>query len=168
MIYGIIGTTQGGTSAVAAVVRDLGVPLEGLARCLDDGELFGPTEFPEEVVTERNAKYGTWAWKYPIPYRPVEYPILSHTDRIIVVWRDPLARAIHRRDFNAPNMTVFEEWFELSDTFRRIEQPHLHVSYEKILTKPEESVRNIADFLGIPYKQSAVRAIDHVKGYDAN
>lgn len=168
MILGIIGATQGGTSATAAVVKELGLPLDGLARCLDDAELFGPVSFPEEVVARRNGQYGNWAWKYPIAYLPEEYPVLAHTDKLIVVWRDPIARAVHRRDLNAPNQTIFDEWFELADTFKRIKQPHLHVSYEKLLTKPEESVRTIADFLGVPYKQSAVKAIDHVKGYDAN
>lgn len=168
MIIGIIGATQGGTSAVAAVVRDLGVPLHGLARCLDDGELFGPVHLPKHIVAQRNQMYGTWAWKYPIAYRPNEYPLLGMTDKLIVVWRDPLARAVHKRDFNAPNMTVFDEWFELAGTFRTIPTPHLHVSYEKLLVKPEESVRTIADFLEVPYNSSAVRVINPEKGYDAN
>lgn len=168
MILGIIGATQGGTSAVAAVVKELGLPLEGLARCLDDAELFGPVDFPEEVVARRNGQYGNWAWKYPIAYLPSEYPILAHTDKLIIVWRDPLARSIHKRDFNAPNMTVFNEWFELAKTWRKIPLPHLHISYEKLLVRPEESVRTIADFIGLPYKQSAVMKIDPDKGYDAN
>lgn len=168
MTIGIIGMTQGGTSAVAAVVRGLGVHLDGLDRCLDDGELFGPVKFPQEIVDERNRKYPLWAWKYPIPHIPAEYPILNQTDKLIVVWRDPIARAVHRRDLNAPNLTVFKEWFELANTFRNIKTPHLHVSYEKVLQKPEEMVQTIADFINVPYKQSAVRAIDPVKGYDAN
>ena len=168
MVIGIIGTTQGGTSAVAAIVKALGVPLSGLDRCLDDAELFGPVKFPQNVVDERNSKYPLWAWKYPIANTPAEYPILNQTDRLIIVWRDPIARAVHRRDLNAPNMTVFKEWFEVVNSYRNVRGPHLHVSYEKVLQKPEEMVQAIADFINVPYKQSAVRAIDPVKGYDAN
>lgn len=164
MIIGIIGMTQGGTSAVAAVVRELGIPLQGLPRCLDDAALFGPEEIPMGIVRQRTLEHPKWAWKYPIAYSKE----LDFTTHFIVVWRDPLARAIHRRDFNAPNPTVFDEWFTLAETFRSVPRPHLHVSYEKLLQHPETSVQTIADFLGVSYKQSAAQTINPKLGYDAN
>lgn len=164
MIIGIIGMTQGGTSAVAAVVRELGVFLQGLPRCLDDAALFGPEEIPHGIVQQRTLEHPKWAWKYPIPYSEE----LDFTTHFIVVWRDPLARAIHRRDFNAPNPTVFDEWFEIAPTFRNIPRPTLHVSYEKLLQHPEKTVQTIADFINEPYKQSAACVIDPKAGYDAN
>ena len=162
MIIGIIGMTQGGTSAVASVVKSLGVPMWGLDRTLDDAELFGPVEIPQAVITERNMSNPLWAWKYPVGYSGD----LDFSDKIIVVWRDPIARSTHRRDLNAPNMTVFDESFERMDTFRRIRQPHLHVSYEKLLQKTPEVVQMIADFIGVPAVKDAVRAVDAQKGYE--
>ena len=164
MVVGIIGTTQGGTSAVAAVVKSLGVPLEGLDRCLDDAALFGPVEIPQEVIADRNQKHPHWAWKYPMAYSKD----LDFTDRFIVVWRDPVARAVHKRDFNAPNPVIFKEWFEITNTFLEIPQPVLHVSYEKLLVYPQKSVQTIADYLNVAVNPQAVAAINQKAGYDAN
>lgn len=161
MIIGIIGMTQGGTSAVAAVVRALGYPIEGLDRTLDDAELFGPEKIPQNIVQARGTR---WAWKYPVAY---DYT-LDFSDKFIVVWRDPIARATHHRDLNAPNQTIFDEWFTITDTYRTIPKPHLHVSYEKLLTKTSETVQMIADFLEVPNNSSALRAVNHLKGYDWN
>lgn len=159
MIAGIIGMTQGGTSAVASVVKALGYPMWGLDRTLDDAELFGPVEVPKEVIRKRGDR---WACKYPMAYGPE----LDFVDKIIVVWRDPVARATHRRDLNSVNQPVFDESFELMETFRHVKQPHLHVSYEKLLTRTEENVQMIADFLGVPATKEAVQAVDWQKGYE--
>lgn len=156
--------TQGGTSAVAAVVRELGVFLQGLPRCLDDAALFGPEEIPAGIVRQRTLEHPKWAWKYPVPYSKE----LDFTTHFIVVWRDPVARAIHRRDFNAPNQQVFDEWFTIAPTFLHIPRPTLHVSYEKLLQHPETSVQTIADFIGQPYNPKVLSVIDPKRGYDAN
>lgn len=162
MIIGIIGMTQGGTSAVASVVKALDVPMWGLDRTLDDAELFGPIKIPTEVIEKRNSLKTLWAWKYPLAYSHE----LDFSDKFIVVWRDPIARATHRRDLNAPNMSVFNESFELMESFRKIKKPHLHVSYEKLLQKTPEVVGSMADFIGVPVTPLALLAVDPKKGYE--
>jgi hypothetical protein len=164
MVIGIIGMTQGGTSAVAAVVRNLGFPLFGVPRCLDDAALFGPEEIPQSIIEQRIREHPKWAWKYPVAYSED----LDFSTHFIVVWRDPIARAVHRRDLNAPNPVVFDEWFEIAPTFSKISKPVLHVSYEKLLQHPQKQVQTIADFLGTPISLAAIQAVDPQKGYDAN
>lgn len=163
MITGIIGTTQGGTSAVAAVVKSLGVSITGLDRTLDDAGLFATDANHATVAKSRGTD---WAWKYPIAYIPHEYPVLKVTDRFIVVWRDPIARSVHHRDLNAPNMPVFNEWFDIVRTYKRVPGPVLHVSYEKLLVKTDETVQMIADFLDIPVTKEALLAVNAQKGYE--
>lgn len=167
MIVGILGTTQGGTSAVAAVVKALGLPMVGLDRTLDDHELFATAYTEghwEKILAERKEKFGThWAWKYPVAYEKK----FDFSDKFIVVWRDPIARAVHRKDLNAPRMDQVAEWYAITDTFLHIGKPVLHVSYEKLLQKPREVVQMIADFLEVRPNGTAIRVVNPQKGYEA-
>jgi hypothetical protein len=160
MIIGILGMTQGGTSAVASVVYSLGVKMYGLDRTLDDAELFGPPKIPLSVVKQRGPD---WAYKYPTNAKDHD---LSFTDKFIVVWRDPIARAVHRRDFNAPNPEYLKDYIPQAEKLLATPGPVLHVSYEKLLLHTQETCQTIADFLEKPLTKEALLAVDPQKGYE--
>lgn len=163
MITGIVGMEQGGTSAVAAVVKALGVTMYGTEMTLDDVELFGSTADRKKVVAGRT---GDWAWKYP--HRSTT-EMVPETDRYILVFRDPAARAVHRRDLNTARPEYIRDGLSyMSDVLSlyKTGKPVLYVSYEKLLTKTPQMVTMIADFLGKPVTDLAKKVVDAESGYN--
>lgn len=156
---------RGGTSATAAVVKSLGIPVHGTEHSLDDTELFGAYADVEKVVKGRR---GTWAWKYP--YDPAGgLERVPQTDKYILVLRDPAARAMNSKDFNTVTPEKIREsieWMGGLLPIYKTGKPVCYVSYEKLLTKTPEMVQVIADFVGKPVTDLAIRVIDAEKGYE--
>ena len=120
MITGIIGCERGGTSAVAVVVRALGIKMYGCDETLDDVEMFCKNPDRDAILSARG---DDWGWKYPHKYGTRD---VSYTDRFIVVYRDPIATA-SRGDALA-NILAWQE------SFSDIPSPKLEISYEKLIT----------------------------------
>lgn len=155
---------RGGTSAVAAVVKALGVTMHGSDMTLDDTELWGSRADRAAVMAGR---VGDWAWKYP--HRPDHTEEkLPQTDRYILVFRDPAARGMHNRDLNTVTPERIADGLEFMQRvllLYKTGKPVCFVSYEKLLTKTPEMVQVIADFVGKPVTPLAISVVDHQKGY---
>lgn len=172
MITGIVGMDRGGTSAVAVVVKALGVHMYGCDHTLDDTEMWGSRADRSAVLAQRNAlvqrnalhhPYG-WGWKYPFPWGRED---VSWTDRYIVVYRCPVARAVHGRAYNQLQAARVEDSLQKMKDLMLVPEPKLMVSYEKLLTDTRKVVQSIADFLEVPMNEDAIKVVDHVLGYES-
>lgn len=153
MITGIIGVQRGGTSAVAHVVFNLGLKMWGNKTTLDDHNLY------RDISLAKNRK-GDWAYKHPMIWQTGKTDIF--TDKYIFVFRDAVASA-QNGDVEPVEEKIFYR-HSLYSTFTS-NKPHLYISYEKLCKQPEKEVRRIADFIGVPVTDKAIKAVDFTKGY---
>lgn len=159
-VYGIFGNIGGGTSAVAGVVKILGIPMKGQPKTLDDDLLhFSAPSF--HILKERK---GTWAFKHPLLTDYIEeLHALIPNMKPIYVYRDPVAAAWrHTTKLNSPSL--FEEHLERQR--KMMEGPKgLHLSYERIIRDREKAVHQIAEYIDRPFNERAVEWLDPSKGY---
>lgn len=157
---------RGGTSATAAVVKALGVPIYGSEYSLDDTEMFGAYAERDEIVKSRQGS--DWAWKYPyLPEANIEE--VPQTDKYILVFRDPVARAVNSKDFNTATPEKIRESLDFMQKVLNIYKtgkPVCYVSYEKLLTCTPQMVQVIADFVGKPVNSLAIKVVNAEKGYE--
>lgn len=162
---GVFGQTKGGTSALAGVVNILGVPMWGREKTLDDTDMVLDTD---RTIQRRNEQYDIWGFKNPsLTPRVDELVPKLRNPHILFVLRDPVAiemslqqgRADDNKNF-LQRLRQFYTWMPSNPGY-----PWMPVSYEKLVTSTSEEVRNIADFLGCEFRQSAVDFINPGKGY---
>lgn len=160
--YAVFGLERGGTSAVAGIVRALGIDLgSGLDRNNEDFAFHERSlEEMKQVVAERNATHDVWGFKYPNAGQFL--PVLSRSLRnpfYIVVHRDPVATAHSRSRWDGEEterpamMALFEAGSrdQANVSFAlATDRPVLLVSNEKTESHREDLIREVADFLAVP------------------
>lgn len=159
IVFGIFGNVGGGTSAVAGVVKLLGIPMEGHPKTLDDNVLYA--SLPHfRILTERR---GTWAFKHPLLTDHVEEIAKRVNLKPIYVYRDPVAAA-WRHDTKMNTKEMFEEHLRRQQLMMN-GPDGLHLSYERIIRNRENAIQMIADYVGKEPNQKAVDWLDPSLGY---
>ncbi len=155
--FPIFGLPRGGTTAVAGCVRKMGVFIgNNLPVNLEDPEFSQGAMVTPKLVRSRNEEHDVWGWKFPNAsnYLDAIMPALRNP-RFIVVTRDQSANAnaITSRHGAFDKIRALEtvalqtqKNFSLIMRFRR---PTMFVSYEKLLLKTEQTVREISEFLNV-------------------
>jgi hypothetical protein len=156
----VFGCGRGGTSAVAGVLRELGVlfspathPLKhesSPVRYIDDQVDRAATQF---AIAEMNKSGETWGWKSPRDL--FSFPgwiSLVDNPHFVVVFRNPSATidSIIRHDdidFPVAALHVGEVQYELARFIAFSPLPLAVVSYEELCKSPEDHIRIIADWL---------------------
>lgn len=188
----VFGVPRGGTTMVARIVEQLGVPMgQDLPTNYEDPAFnfdFMPDEFKADrskmraslidAIHQRNQSHAVWGWKYP---RANIYlnQILEHVRRphLICVLRDPLAsslRPLGRKNFRSKpgKMTspikLMEQhlaWQNRNlEIIRKANCPSLVCSYEKAIVSPADFVQEIAGFIGLnPSSDRISFAVDQIK-----
>jgi hypothetical protein len=188
----VFGVPRGGTTMVARIVEQLGVPMgQELPANYEDQAFnfdFMPDEFKADrskmraslidSINQRNQHYSIWGWKYP---RANIYlnQILEHVRRphLICVLRDPLAssmRPLGRKNFRAKSgkisspLKLIEQhlaWQNRNlEIIRKSKCPSLICSYEKAIISPVEFVKEMADFIGLDSSSDRISfAADQIK-----
>lgn len=166
----VIGQARAGTTMVAAMLREMGVPVgERIGPVHEDNEMgafvesFGKGEVPADfvqAVAVRDKAHPVWAWKRPDLYSCLATvtPELRNP-RLVCILRDPAALAL--RNCISMSETGSEEAEALAflgaamDEQRAIFEavsaaklPTLLLSYEKALTRTDEFVAVLARFVG--------------------
>lgn len=189
----VFGVPRGGTTMVARIVEQLGVPMgQDLPTNYEDQAFnfdFMPDEFKAdrskmrasliEAIRQRNQSHSVWGWKYP---RANIYlnQILEHVRRphLICVLRDPLAsslRPMGRKDFRAKRGKLMGSPIKLIEQhlawqnrnleiIRKSNCPSLICSYEKAVVSPADFVKEIAGFVGLNSSSDRIAyAVDQIK-----
>lgn len=154
--FPVFGVPRGGTTAVAGCLQKLGVFIgDDLPMNLEDQEFAAINVNKRKVVQDRNKSFQVWGWKFPdaADYLDNVFDVLRNP-RLIVVTRDLAANSVaitsrHPRfdKVRAAEKVVIQTQKNHALVLRR-RCPPLFVSYEKLLWKTEQSVREIADFMG--------------------
>lgn len=178
--YVCIGLERGGTSAVAGVMRGLGVPIGDAAAGLD-----GNNEDPSfhakglgemrQTIRERNETYPVWGWKYPTAARYLPALIKDlRNPHFIVVYRDAVATALGRKKWDGDfldrdaRLSLHEASVatEANTSFALATgAPCLMVSYEKAMADKAALVAELAEFLGqeVPAGAAMSNFVDYLE-----
>ena len=188
----VFGVPRGGTTMVARIVEQLGVPMgQDLPANYEDQAFnfdFMPDEFKAnrsklhasliDSIKKRNRSHSVWGWKYP---RANIYlnQILEHVRRphLICVLRDPLASSLRplsrkstrnkpaKRTSPIKLMEQHLAWQNRNlEIIRKSNCPSLVCSYEKAIGSPQDFVEDMAGFIGLESCDERISsAVDQIK-----
>lgn len=160
----VIGLARGGTSAVAGVLREIGLPMgSNLGANHEDPEFLSKDiNHILEVIARRNGTFRKWGWKMP---HSSEY-ILRIADKIrnphvIVPYRNILSVSIsHMKHSEAAFETAFgyanARQSHLSEVVSKLRCPTMLVNYEELLHDPQKHIRRIAQFVDTELTESSL------------
>jgi len=154
-----LGVPRGGTSAIAGVMRKLGIFMgENVPNNHEDPEFISkPNPHRLSMIEKRNSAHSIWGWKDPnaVNYLHQIAPKLRNP-HFVIVSRDVIATTKghmrwHGREvkFAVGDVALQQQrnvFFALSG-----DAPVLFVSYEKAILNPTALVAEMAEFLGFPY-----------------
>ena len=188
----VFGVPRGGTTMVARIVEQLGVPMgENLPANYEDQAFnfdFMPDEYKADrskmhaslidSIQQRNQSHSVWGWKYPKAHIYLNQ-VLKHVRQphLICVLRDPLAsslRPLGRKNSRSksgkttPPIKVMEQhlmWQNKNlEIIRKSSCPSLICSYEKAVVNPEGFVKEMANFIGLDSSDQRISlAVDQIK-----
>lgn len=161
----VCGNFRGGTTAVAQLLDRLGIPMGEqmdpnnncedlvfqrllLSATLDRSEL-------DRLVEQRNAKYGTWGFKFPGAHLHMPEMLESFRNpRVIFVFRDPYAVADSEQRRTGQDLyRMMERTVEYNLRMTRLLQslscPTHPVSFEQLLLRPAAVIDRLLGFLSI-------------------
>lgn len=155
------GVTRGGTSAVAGLMRKLGVFMgDDVPNNHEDQEMVN-RGIPHrlQMIEKRNAAHKIWGWKDPnaVNYLNQLVPKLINPHYVIVS-RDPVATTKghmrwYARDakFAIGDVVVQQQRNVMFSLY--CDAPVLFVSYEKVLMNPGSFIAELTAFLEVPPPQ---------------
>lgn len=167
--YVCLGLERGGTSAVAGIMRALGLPMgEGMAGNNEDPDFQAKTlSALRNAIEERNARYDVWGWKFPTAVQ--QLPALLESLRnpyFVVVFRDVVATALSRNKWDGPNLRRRLEiaaheanaWTNMNLGFiLAARRPALLLSHEKLVLDQGSLIDEIAEVLGVDRPEGEFR-----------
>ena len=159
--YVCFGVVRGGTSAVAGVMRKLGVFMgDDVPNNHEDQEMVNRANPHRlQVIAKRNATHKIWGWKDPnaANYLNQLIPKLINPHYVIVC-RDPVAATMghmrwHAREakFAIGDIVVQQQRNVMFSLY--CDAPVLFVSYEKVLMNPGSFIAELTAFLDVPPPQ---------------
>lgn len=164
---GVFGNSRGGTSVVAGIVKILGVHLYSVRLSNDDDQL-RKTGDPWSLIAERNAEHDIWGFKNPSLLSSAKtMESMLRNPYYIFVSRDPIASLTQECDlFDTRFLANADERNKKFYTaLHEVGVPHIVFSYERLVQDPEKFVHRIADFIGLPFNELAVKFVNQKKGY---
>lgn len=165
----VTGIGRGGTSAMATVLYEAGLPRLGRIRrhTQEDwtlGTLLRERRFEAfaERARRRDAVYDVWGFKWPTAYHFPQAMASLRNPRFVVMHRDLVAMSVRNGlDNNLPGDAVawlrkVHLWQSQQIRFA-IESPYpcLCVSYEKLLTNTQQVLDRVSEFVGLSISNEA-------------
>ncbi len=159
----ISGVARGGTTLIAAALREAGLHLgTHLAELVgEDREMLailqsGHQRLLGSAIAARNAEHRDWGFKLPNLHAFLRHADVSRfrNPHLILVFRDPVAVAIRNMvsEYFDPlgsledSLTAMQALIEF---MRRADCPTLLLSYEKALIKPADFIAALVRFCGL-------------------
>lgn len=171
----VIGSTRGGTSAVAGAVRSLGVFMgQSLGRNHEDPKFLGTDhDFLLEQIHNRNKHHKVWGFKAPHAIDMIDFYMEHLTNpHFIVIYRNPLAvaQSIRTRTGNSirRGLNHVIDFYSKIDAFLDSnEAPTLLLNYEKMTEQKDVAVTGMVDFLGLDVSTDKLRKALSIIGPDS-
>ncbi len=180
----LMGIDRGGTSAAAAVVDAIGVPMgtsgDGhfetleFKQNLDDPACWRAMLAKIAALNNQHARWGAQVWNNPAATGRIAAEVRS--PHLLIVLRDVAAISQRRLSLPDETRTAHELLdFMLAETHRLLVHPTvlplptMLVSFERLRINPAHIVPHIADFMGVeltePLLQEAVSRVNLQGGY---
>jgi hypothetical protein len=169
----VLGVERGGTSMVAGIIRALGVNMGRRAGLNHEDPKFIADQDGKlaKAIKERNAEDAVWGFKMPKAVNKLDfleehlrapYYVIAHRNLAAVAdsWNqrgagqylDVLERALDYHQLILKHL-------------RKSRRPALIVNYERSVQEKEQTVRELASFLGLKVDEAAVqRAVEMITG----
>lgn len=169
--YVVCGVQRGGTSAVAAVMRALGIDMGRGGFNHEDPILLDRSDDLDGYISRRNAEHQVWGVK--VPHLALSLDILAEKLRapvFILTFRNPIAiadSAIVRGDLSlASALDRVQTYFDAMLGFaRKTAHPVLLVSYERAAGHPDRFVDEFTTAIAIqPDPQQRADAVACITG----
>lgn len=175
----VTGSQRGGTTAVAGAVRCLGIEFPNSDNSHENVDLFSALidedwQKLQSLIASYSNEHDQWGWKYPsitrFPKKAEVGLAMFPNLKIIHVWRDVYSVATHRLK-HMPDSTVEAQLKRLHaelgnqlETIDLCKDKHsiLHVSYEKLITYPNEQIERIQKYIGTKNTNIA-KAVNYIK-----
>lgn len=171
---GVFGNSRGGTTATIGLVHLLGVPLYSTRLSLDDAQLEHIVSArrgdPRNIIARRDEEHDVWGFKAPalLEHAPMLQKHLRNPYYIYVT-RDPISSLSHENEIFEYTDVHFKDAIQRADrqweAIGNTTCPFIVVSYERLIKNPNAIIRQIADFIGLPFSHQAVDFINAKKGY---
>jgi hypothetical protein len=167
----VCGVQRGGTSAIAAVMRALGVDMGKGGFSYEDPTLLHEPDDLDGYIARRNADRPIWGVK--IPHLALSLDLLAEKLRapmFVLTFRNPVAiadSAIVRGDFSfVDSLERIQTYFDAMFAFaRKTMHPVLLVSYERAVAHPEQFVEEFAGALALQTEpQQRTEAVECITG----
>lgn len=155
------GTVRGGTTAVAGTLHRLGVHMgDDLPPNFEDPS-FSRTDIllTRQSIANRNRRFGVWGFKDPNAARYIDgifddfrNPVFLIVDRDIVASANRILRRDNRTRKKLLQDILRQKQRNIDIAFAR-EVPTILISYEKLVTYPENFVSELCEFLGMEFPE---------------
>ena len=177
----VTGSSRGGTSMVAAVIRGLGVHMgAGLNNNHEDIDFYRTLNDPildairfHNIIMKRNQQFEVWGAKSPLFVDNQVLMELLPAFRnlvLIVVFRNPLANALSYQARDGASLgesvlSIYEKLNQFLKTALRLEINLVGVNYEAAAQEPLAFVRELSDCIGLTVSPDQIEtAIQGISG----
>jgi hypothetical protein len=158
----VVGVARSGTSMIASVLHELGVPMGDRAgnAVYEDPDIASAIESGNKaaisaMAIDRNARFRIWGFKRPEAFLVLpKFLPLFRNPRIISTFRDPAAIS-QRNSISMHQEFLFglgqaaEKTLELTRFIKQIDAPVMAVSYEKAMGQPHRFMAGLINFCGL-------------------
>ena len=169
----VLGVERGGTSMAAGIIRALGVDMGQRAGLNHEDPRFITEEDEklEKLIRVRNKEANVWGFKMPKAVNKLAF-FEQHLRKpyLIIVHRNLAAVADSWNQRGAGQyLDVIERALDyhrrIVEHLRQTKRPALIINYERSVKDKEETVREIAGFLGLEVDDATVkRAVEMITG----
>lgn len=169
--YVVCGMQRGGTSAVAAVMRALGIDMGSGGFNHEDPILLERSDDLDGYISRRNAEHRVWGVK--VPHLALSLDVLAEKLRapvFVLTFRNPVAiadSAVVRGDLSfASALDRVQTYFDAMLGFaRKTAHPVLLVSYERVAGHPDRFLDEFTAALALqPDPQRRANAVACITG----
>ncbi len=176
----VSGVGRSGTSAVAKLLHELGVPMGNTK----DRAVYEDEEFVQsllffdhlrlkKLIEDRNTQHSKWGVKFASLQNHLMPPQMTRfrNPHLVVVMRDTVATA--SRAFSSDReagsikdtlLNIMQQTSDLMNFVMRVECPVLLISYEKLIAFPDQAISALSAFCGVEVtdeiRQRAKHAIE--------
>ena len=168
----ITGLGRSGTTMVARILRELGVPMGKSieSRFLEDESILYAIKTADmvafnQICRARDDLYPKWGFKCPAMRVKLQDAVENmRAPRLIVPFRDILAISMRNNlEVSTDTKTALglaaRGYAKMLAAFDNIDVPTLFLSYEKALQYPSNTVKQIATFCGIELSAESAERI---------
>jgi hypothetical protein len=160
----VTGLRRSGTSLVASILRHVGIFMgsrinDNVHEDEEIVELLSKRDTNElkRLIRGRNADYGTWGFKVPVLQESLGPGDIAWfgNPHVIAMFRDPVSIAVRNAlsDYQEPMrelQVAIDEQSTMATFIGRLTCPTLLLSYEKSLSFPDDFIKAIIQFCGLP------------------